>query len=71
MSDHFIWNLLSEPFTSLINFILNDHECKILFIAHDIPNAILSPPKFVYFNENVQCCNGRRHDVTCSAKSIM
>ena len=29
---HFIWNLWNEPSASFINFILNDHECKILFI---------------------------------------
>ena len=32
MSGHFIWNLWNEPSASFINFILNDHECKILFI---------------------------------------
>ena len=31
-SDHFIWNLWNKPFASFINFIWNDHECKILFI---------------------------------------
>ena len=28
---HFIWNLWNEPSASFINFIWNDHECKILF----------------------------------------
>ena len=28
----------------------------------------LSPSKFVNFNENVQCSDGRRHDVTCSCR---
>ena len=31
-SGHFIWNLWNEPLASFINFVLNDHECKILFI---------------------------------------
>ena len=32
MSGHFVWSLWNEPSASFINFILNDHECKILFI---------------------------------------
>ena len=35
------------------------------YLSYDILNAILSPSKFVYFNENVHCCHGHRHDVTC------
>ena len=35
-------------------------------LSYDLLNVILSPSKFVYFNENLNCCNGRRHDVTCS-----
>ena len=31
----------------------------------DFLNAILSPSKFVYFNENLHCCKGGRYDVTC------
>ena len=31
-SGHFISNLWNEPLASFINFIRNDHECKILFI---------------------------------------
>ena len=27
-----------------------------------------SPSKFVYFNESLNCCNGRRHGVTCSRR---
>ena len=29
---------------------------------------ILSPLKFVYFNENLHCRQGRRDDVTCSCR---
>ena len=29
---------------------------------------ILWPSKFVYFNEKIHCCHGRRHDVTCSRR---
>ena len=29
-------------------------------------NAILSLSKFVYFNENLHCCLGCCHEVTCS-----
>ena len=35
-------------------------------LSYDILNAIFSPSKVVYFHENLHCCNGRRHDVTCS-----
>ena len=31
-SGHFVWNLWNEPLASFINFIWNDHECKVLFI---------------------------------------
>ena len=31
-------------------------------------NVILSPSKFVYFNGNLHCCKGRRHDITCSRR---
>ena len=28
----------------------------------------LSPSKFVYFNGNLNCCNRRRNDITCSRR---
>ena len=31
-------------------------------------NAILLCSKIVYFNENLHCCYGRRHDITCSQR---
>ena len=34
--------------------------------SYDLLNVILSYSKFVYTNENLHCCNERRHDVTCS-----
>ena len=33
--------------------------------SYDLLNAILLPSKFIYFNENLYCCNELRHDVTC------
>ena len=35
-------------------------------LSYDLLNVILSPLKFVYFNENLHSCNGGRHDITCS-----
>ena len=36
-------------------------------LSYDLLNAILSPLKLVFFfNGKLHCCNGRRHDVTCS-----
>ena len=35
-------------------------------LSYEFLNAILLPSKFVYFNENLHRCNGRRHDGTCS-----
>ena len=58
--DYFIRNLLNEPMASLINLIWNDHKCKILFIILPL-DAILWPSKFLYFNKNLHCCNGRGH----------
>ena len=37
-----------------------------LCLSYDLLNVILSLAKFVYFNENLHCCNGRRYNVTCS-----
>ena len=37
-------------------------------LSYDALNAILPPSKFVNFNENLHCCNGRLHDVTCSRR---
>ena len=34
-------------------------------LSYNLLNAILSPSKFVYFNENLHCCNERSHKVTC------
>ena len=37
-------------------------------LSYDLFNAILLPSKLAYFNENLRCCDGRRHDVTCSRR---
>ena len=37
-----------------------------LCLSFDLLNAILPPSKFVFFHKKMHCCNGRRHDVTCS-----
>ena len=37
-------------------------------LSYDPLNVILSPSKFVNFNENLHCCKGRRHDVTCAGR---
>ena len=37
-----------------------------LCLSYDILNAILLPSKFVNVNENLHCCNGHHHDITCS-----
>ena len=37
-------------------------------LSYDLLNAIFLPSKIVYFNDNLHCCNGRRHDGTCSGQ---
>ena len=37
-------------------------------LSYDFLNRILLPSKFVYFNENLHCSNGRHHDATCSRR---
>ena len=69
MSNHFIWNLLNKLLASLINFIWNDHLCKILFIIRPFKCDFIAFK--VDFNENLHCYNGIRHDVTCSCPSVM
>ena len=46
-----------------MSLIWKDHKSKILFII--LLSVILLPSKFVYFNENLQWCPGRRYDPTC------
>ena len=55
-----------EALAILINLIGIDHECKILF-SYDLLKAISSLSKYVYINENLHCCNGCHHDLTCSS----
>ena len=31
-------------------------------LSYDLLNAILLPSELVYFNGNLHCCHGRRHD---------
>ena len=38
-------------------------------LSYELLNAILSPSNFVYFSEDLHCCDGRRHDVTCSRRN--
>ena len=37
-------------------------------LSYDLLNVILLPSKFVYFNDNLHCCNVRCHDLTCSSR---
>ena len=60
-NDHFISNLSNKPY----EMIMSVRFC----LSYDLLNAISSPSKFVYFNENLHCCNGRYHDVTCSRQN--
>ena len=39
-----------------------------LCLSYNLLNAILSPSKFVCFNESVHCCHEHCHDVTCSRR---
>ena len=43
----------------------------ILCLYCDLLNAILSPSKFVNFDENLLCCSGLLHDVTCSRRKVL
>ena len=58
----YIWNLLNEP--SLKKFDYKMITSVRLCLSHELLTVILSLSKFVYFNENLHCCNGRRHDIT-------
>ena len=50
------WDQTRNPWITSVRFCL----------SYDLLNVILSPSKFVYFNENLLCCNGHPHDITCS-----
>ena len=40
-------------------------------LSYDTLKVILSPLNCAYFNENLLCCNGRRHGVTCSLPKVL
>ena len=60
-SGHFIWNLWNEPSARFINFIWNDHSCKILFIIHIWPFNIwfYRLQNELYFSKKMHCWHGR------------
>ena len=60
-SGHFIWNLWNEPLASFINFIRNDHECKIPFIIWPLIKENLSPPNLTLVQCEKHCWHGRCH----------
>ena len=62
-SGHFIWNLWNEPLVCFINFIRNDHECKILFIILPFKMNIISIRKRIVGTDVV-------NDVTSTHQSV-
>ena len=50
---------------TFINMFNINTKNDVVFLSYYLLNAILLPSKFVYFNENLQCCYGHPHDVTC------
>ena len=46
----YIWNLWNKPSVSLINFIRNDHECKILFIIWLFEMGFYRLISWIYFS---------------------
>ena len=58
-------NLLTKYLTSLIDFIWNDHKCKIL-LSNDPLNGTLLPSRWTLFCEKMLSCYGRGHEVTSS-----
>ena len=54
-----IWKLWNEPSASFINFIWNDHECKILFIIWPFKTGFLSPSKWTLFQQETHWWHGR------------
>ena len=54
-SGHFIWNLWNSPKASFINFIWNDHACKILFIIWLFKWDCVTFKNDHYFNKKMHC----------------
>ena len=59
MSGHIMWNLLNEPSGSLIKFIENDHECKILFIIWPFNIGFYHLINAQYFKKETHYWHGR------------
>ena len=70
MSGHFIWNLWNEPLASFINFIWNDHECKILFIIWPFKSVLYSLQNGQYFNKKCIADTDFVNDVTSTHQSV-
>ena len=72
-SCHFIWNLWNEPLGSFINFIWNDHECKILFIMWLFELGFYRVQNEHYFNTKTHSWHDKYvvNDVTCTRHSVI
>ena len=60
----FIKRAFGEFIKNYYEMIMSVRFC----LSYGLLKAILPPPKIVYFEENLHCCNGRRQDVTCSRR---
>ena len=70
-SGHFIWNLLNEPVASFINFIWNDHECKILFIIWPFKMGFNHLQNDHYFNKKHMVDTVFVSDLTSMGQSVI
>ena len=64
IEDHFIWKL-NEPSASLINFIWNDHSCKILFIIWPFQYDFIAFKVCSFQWKKLHYCHRHRHYITC------
>ena len=71
----FIWNLWNEPLVSFVNFIWNDHECKILFIIRPCKMSIILWRKHindtVIVNDITCMCQNPGVVIRCKWKTVM
>ena len=58
MNGHFMWKVWNQPLASFINFIWNDHECKILFIIQPFKMEFYRIQNEHYINKKMHCKHG-------------
>ena len=70
-NSHLIWNLWNRPSSSFINFICNDHDCKILFLFDCFKWDFITLKSWHYFIRQHSIVTGGVMTLRASKPSVM